>query len=134
LVPSTAAGSRNRATLVFEDLLDKAGPRLIKLAIRTALGGDTQVLRALLPLLVPPRRERAVEFPLPPIEDAASALLASRLILAGVANATLTPAEAANLSKALTDHARLLELHELEARLTQIESERGVATIMPSVQ
>jgi hypothetical protein len=45
-------GTRNRSTLVFEGLLDKAGPKILKKAIALAMGGDTQVLRALLPLLV----------------------------------------------------------------------------------
>jgi hypothetical protein len=39
--------------------------------------------------LLPARRERPVAFELPPIEDAASALLASRTILP--ANASITP-------------------------------------------
>jgi hypothetical protein len=119
-------GARNRQTLILEAMVDKAGPKLVKKAIAMALSGDASVMRALLPMLLPARRERPVEFPLPAIATAEDALLASQLILAGAANGVLTPGEAADLSKALTDHARLLELHELEGRLNAIEAERGI--------
>jgi hypothetical protein len=119
-------GSKNRSTLLFEGLLDKSGAKLIRVAIELALGGDSAVLRALLPLLLPPRKERPVAFPLPPIESAEDALRASETILAGAANGALAPSEAADLARLLEGHAKIYELHALEARIRECERERGI--------
>jgi hypothetical protein len=119
-------GARNRQTLILEALVDKSGPRLVRKAIKMAMEGDGAVMRALLPLLLPARRERPVEFALPPIETAEDALRASRTILSGAANGALTPTEAADMGKLLELHAKLLEVHDLEARLAQLERERGI--------
>jgi hypothetical protein len=119
-------GTRNRSTLIFEGLLDKAGPKLIRRAIKLAMDGDAGVMRALLPLLLPPRRDRGVQFPLPPIESAEDALRASQMILDGCASGVLSPVEAAELSKVLADHCRLYELTTLEAKLAAIEADRGI--------
>jgi hypothetical protein len=75
--------SRNRSTLVLEALLDGSDEKLIRKAIRMALSGDPAILRALLPLLLPPRKERAVSLDLPRIYTAADALEASKQILVG---------------------------------------------------
>jgi Family of unknown function (DUF5681) len=120
------AGSRNRATIVLEALVDKSGPKLIRKAIKMAMEGDASVMRALLPLLLPGRRERPIEFALPPIETAADALLASRLILAGAANGAITPTEAAELGKLVELHAKLTEVVDLESRIAELERERGI--------
>jgi hypothetical protein len=55
-------------------LIDGRGEALGAKAVEKALQGDRIMLRALLNTLVPPRRERTVEFELPKIESAADAL------------------------------------------------------------
>jgi hypothetical protein len=121
-----APGTRNRQTLILEGLVDKSGPKLVLKAIKMAMDGDSAVMRALLPLLLPARRERPVEFPLPSIESAEDALRASRTILSGACNGALTPSEAAEMGKLLELHAKLLGVHDLEPRLQQLERERGI--------
>jgi hypothetical protein len=119
-------GTRHRTTLMLEAQLDAAGPKLIRQAIKLAMAGDGAVLRALLPLLLPPRKERPAEFPLPAIESAEDALAASRLLVAGVANGAISAEEAAKLGGLLELHAKLLEVHELESRILALEQERGL--------
>ena len=119
-------GARSRATLVLEALVDKQGPALIKKAIAMALDGDSAVLRALLPLLLPARKDRPVQFELPVINSAADAVNASKAILAGASDGVLTPGEAGELGKLLEGHAKLLEVHDLEARLRDLETARGI--------
>src|SRR5258705_118225 len=58
-------GSRNAATLACEALLDGQAEALTQKAIQMALDGDPVALR-----LCPPRRDRPVSFPLPPITGA----------------------------------------------------------------
>jgi hypothetical protein len=127
-------GSRNRSTLILGELVDSAGPKLIRRAIKMAMDGDSQIMRALLPLLLSPRRERAIAFELPPIETAADALAASKTILAGAANGAITPAEAAELGRLLELNAKLYELNELEERINSLERERGLGTPGSAVQ
>jgi hypothetical protein len=83
-------------------------------------------LRALLPLLLPARKDRPVKFKLPVINSTADAVSASKAILAGASDGVLTPGEAGKLGKLLEGHAKLLELHDLEARLRDLEAARGI--------
>jgi hypothetical protein len=102
-------------------------PKSSKRGIAVALGGDTTMLRTLIGLLIPARR-RPVKFEIPVINNAKDALLASRLIVASTAAGEITPEEAAQLGKVLELHARLLEVHDLEGRLVELERERGIGT------
>jgi Family of unknown function (DUF5681) len=61
-------GARNRVTRAVEALIDGQGEALGAKAVEKALQGDSPMLRALLSTLVPPQRERTVEFELPKIE------------------------------------------------------------------
>jgi hypothetical protein len=65
-------GARNRVTRAVEALIDGQGEALGAKAVEKGLQGDSPMLRALLSTLVPPRRERTVEFDLPKIESAAA--------------------------------------------------------------
>jgi hypothetical protein len=85
------------------------------------LAGDANMLRALLGTMVPVRRDRPVEFELPPINTAADALAASSAVLAECAAGTLTPSEAREVMGLITTHVRTVEVAELERRLSELE-------------
>ena len=87
-------GARNVVTRAVEALIDGQGEALGAKAIEKALQGDSPMLRALLKMLVPPRRERTVEFELPKIESAADVLKASSAVITACADGELTPHEA----------------------------------------
>jgi hypothetical protein len=78
-------------------LIDGQGEALGAKAVDKALQGDSTMLRALLGTLVPPRRERTVEFELPKIESAADALKASSAVIAACAAGELSPHEASEI-------------------------------------
>jgi Family of unknown function (DUF5681) len=88
-------GARNRVTRAVEALIDGQGEALGAKAVERALQGDSTMLRALLSTLVPPRRERTVEFELPKIESAADAREASSAVIAACAAGELSPHEPA---------------------------------------
>src|SRR5205085_9835233 len=73
-------GARNYVTRTVEALIEGQGEALGAKAVEKALKGDSTMLRALLKTLVPPRRERTVEFELPKIESAADAPKASSAV------------------------------------------------------
>ena len=119
------AGCKNRSTLLFQGMVDEQGPALIKKAVRMALEGDSAVMRTLLALLLPPRKDRHVTFELPAVASAEDALNASRLVIAAVADGRLTPSEGAELAKALEVHIRLHTTVELEQGLATLEQQQG---------
>jgi hypothetical protein len=84
-------GSRNRATLAAQALLDGESERLTRRAIELAHAGDTVALRLCLDRILPPRRERAVAVDLPEIVNADDAVSALGGIIKAVATGELTP-------------------------------------------
>jgi hypothetical protein len=104
-------------------MVDEQGP--IKKAVQMALEGDSAVMRTLLGLLLPPRKDRYVTFELPAVASAADALNASSLVIAAVADGRLTPSEGAELAKALEVHIRLHTTVELEQGLATLEQQQG---------
>ena len=118
-------GARNRVTRAIEALIDGQGEALGAKAVEKALKGDSTLLRALLSTLVPPRRERTVEFELPKIESAADARKASSAVIAACAAGELSPHEASEILGLISTHVRTIEVAELEARVAALENERA---------
>jgi len=87
-------GSRNKARLALEAIVDDAAEELMRKAIAKALAGDPAAMRFCLTRLLPVRRERPVRFDLPPIESAGDLAKASGAVLSACAAGTLTPSEA----------------------------------------
>ena len=114
-------GARNRVTLAVEALIEGQAEELARKAIERALAGDSILLRAVLSTVVPPRRDRAVEFELPKIETAADVLAASSAVLSATAAGQLTLSEAREMMDLLAIHVRTVEAADLEARLVALE-------------
>jgi hypothetical protein len=121
-------GVPNRSTLMFQGLVDEQGLALIKKAVEMALGGDSAVMRMLLGLLLPPRRDRHVALDLPEIRSAEDALNASRTVVEAIAVGTLTPSEGGELARAIEAHAKLYAAVEIERGITELEQVRGLAS------
>jgi hypothetical protein len=109
-------GARNRVTRAVEALIDGQAEALADKAVEKALQGDSTMLRALLNTLVPPRRERTVEFELPKIESAVDAVKASFAVLTACAAGELSPHEANQIMGLISTHAGAIEVAEREAR------------------
>ncbi len=120
--PGRPRGTRNKARLALETLLEGEGEALTRKAVQLALGGDVTALRLCLDRILPPRKDRHVPFALPPLESAADAVKATAALVAAVAAGDLTPSEAAELSKLVEGYTRAVELRELEARLAALEA------------
>src|SRR5436305_11896426 len=68
--PGRPKGARHKATIAAEALLDGEAEGLTRKAIEAALGGDTAALRLCIDGIVPPRRERPINFQIPPLTSA----------------------------------------------------------------
>jgi uncharacterized protein DUF5681 len=116
-------GARNKATRAVEELLDGEAEALTRKAIDKALEGDMAALRMCLDRLLPPRRDRLVNFELPTIESAGDALKASSAILAACAAGQLSLCEAVEFQSLVSTHVRMHESNDFEARIAALEGE-----------
>lgn len=114
-------GTRHRATMLAEQLLDGEAETLIRKAVEKAKKGDIAALRLCIERLLPPRRERPVHFTIPALNSATDASRAMAAITAAVSCGDLTAAEAGELSKLVESYVRTIEVTEIEHRLQALE-------------
>src|SRR5262249_47567897 len=114
-------GARNRTTLAVEALLDGEAEKLTHKAVALALKGNVACLRLCLDRIVPPRRDRLVNFTLPAMNSAGDATKAMAAITTAVASGEVTPSEAAELSRLVDGYIKILEINEIERRLKVLE-------------
>lgn len=114
-------GRRNAATLMAELLLEGQSEALAQKAVERALDGSDLALKLCLDRILAPRRERSVNFALPPIDSPADLAAALGAIAAAVAEGALTPGEACNLSQVAATFIRAIETADFERRLQAVE-------------
>src|SRR2546423_13200003 len=85
------SGSRNKAPLAFEALLEAEGPKLVENLLTKAKEGDVRAVRLVLAHIAPARRERPVPLALPPITVPADARAACAEITRAVGEGEITP-------------------------------------------
>ena len=106
------AGSRNKATIVLQEMLDDSGVAIIAKAKVMALQGDHVALRLCVDRLLPPRKESLVRFKLPAVGTAEDLGRALEAVLQGIASGKLTPAEGECLSAVLERRRKSIETLE----------------------
>ena len=115
-------GARHKATSAAEALLDGESEALTRKAVEAALGGDMAALRLCLDRIVPPRRERPVNFQIPPLKSAEDAAVAMAAITEAVAAGELLLGEAESASALVERFVRTIEAGEFEKRLRALEA------------
>jgi hypothetical protein len=118
-------GTRHRVTVLAEHLLDGEAEALIRTVIEKAKQGDMTALRLCLDRIVPPRRDRPVNFVIPELKSAEDASKAMAAITTAVASGELTPAEAAELSRVIEGYVKAIEVNEIEQRIRALEERKG---------
>lgn len=116
-----AKGTRNRTTIAMQELLEGEAERITRKAVELALEGDTVAIRLCMERLVPVRKDRHVSFALPKIETAADIPKATAALLEAVASGEITPAESADIGRAVDAHLKAIETHELTERLNRLD-------------
>ena len=115
-------GSRNKATLAIESLLEGQAEELTQIAIKKALEGDSVALRLCMERIAPAPKDQPVSFSLPQMNNALDASEAAGSVLNAVSNGELTPIEATRVMGLVDSYRRTLELTEIEERLKALES------------
>ena len=119
------SGSRNRATLAMQALLDGESEALTRKCVELAMGGDTSALRLAMERLLPPRRTRAIELPLPALETTGDVSEALATTISAVASGSITPDEASAVAGLLEAKRKVIETEDLEARIATLEAKAG---------
>ena len=119
--PGRPRGARNRATQLAEKLMQDDAENIVNAVLTAARNGDMTAARIVLDRISPARRDNVVRFDLPEIKRPADAVAASAAILSAVADGSLTPGEAGEISKLIDGFIRTLEAAEFEGRLARLE-------------
>ena len=123
--PGRPKGSRNKAILAIEALLEGEAEALTRTAIEAALNGDVTALRLCLDRIAPAKKDTPVAFTLPAMEAAADAAKAVGAILAAVATGDLTPTEGTAVAGLVETYRRALETTDIERRVAVLEKEQS---------
>jgi hypothetical protein len=124
--PGRKPGSKNKATLVSESLLQNEGSELVRKAVELAKAGDVAMLKFLLTRLLP--KERPVNVNIPQIDTASDATEAFAAVIDAVSSGQVAPHEGAALGSLISAFTATLNVTALEARLAAIEKNMGIKT------
>jgi hypothetical protein len=118
-------GSRNRASLAAEMLLEGESEALTRTAIALALEGDTTALKMCLDRIAPPRKDAPVTLDLPALTGPETALAGVARAIAAAAAGEITPSEAGAVVSLIEAYRKAYETQEIEKRLAALEDERA---------
>jgi hypothetical protein len=115
------SGSRHKATIIAQALLDGEAEGLTRRVIEQALAGDVMCLRICLERLVPPRKDSPVLVSLPEVKTAKDIATVTGALLQAVASGTITPSEAQALTGLVDMYRKAVETADLEQRISSLE-------------
>lgn len=91
------------------------------------MAGDCVALRLCIDRLVPARRERPINFQMPPLVDARDAPNVMAAIIQAVANGEITPGEGASLTRLVEGWVQAIELADFDRRLEAVEAKQNAS-------
>lgn len=123
--PGRAKGSRNKRTLLAEQLMGDDLQGVVKAVIAAAKSGDMVAARLVLERLAPARKGRPVTFRLPADVDAAGLAAVFSAVLRAVSEGKVSPEEGQAIAGLLEARRKAIELAEVEARIKVLEERSG---------
>jgi hypothetical protein len=113
-------GSRNRASLLADALLEGEEEELVRKGIELAKAGDPQMLKFFLDRIL--SKERPVKIDLPLIESRRDLTAAYAAIVKAVGAGEITPSEGSVVAALLANIAKFIDDVEIDARLRRLEA------------
>lgn len=110
---------------VLRSLLEPHAEDLVGKAKDLAMEGDTTALRLCLERLVPPIKIKDEPVQIEGLEGSQTLVEQGQAIINALATGQLTPSEAATLMQSVATQARIIEVEELDRRLSVLESHGG---------
>lgn len=123
--PGRPAGSRNRATLLLDQLADGEAEAVLRRQLKKAKAGDCRAAEMVLSRVWPVRRGRLISLSLPPIKVAADVVNALGALADAVVTGSITPEEGQAVAGVLEAKRKAIETTALEARVTALEQDRA---------
>lgn len=114
-------GSRNKATLIAQALLQDEAEGLVRKVVEMALNGDKTCLRICIERLVPPRKGWSLPPGLPPVSGSADLAKFFAAVSARFEAGEMTTTEVRALKDLTESYRRLIEMAELEPRIAELE-------------
>ena len=114
-------GSRNRASLAVDELMQGQAEKITQRAIQAALDGDMDAIRIVLARVAPPRRGRRFSIELPPADGPHGLANAMTALIGQMAAGQLSPEETQSIASILELAGASYERRELAARLDKLE-------------
>src|ERR1700680_797626 len=102
-------GSRNKATIALQDMLDGHGESITRKCALLALQGDPTAMRLCMERLISPRKGHPVKFKRHPTTTAEEVAAAVDAVLKDVAGGHLTPAEGQMITAILEGRRKTIE-------------------------
>ena len=116
-------GSRNSVTVAAEQLIQGESEALSRKLIELALDGNVACLKTAIERIVPVCKSRPISLPdMPKIDSVADASELTGYVIGAIAEGKVSPVEGEIISRACERHLKALEVRDLEARLTALES------------
>jgi len=102
--------------------IEPDAPAILQVMVAAAKGGDIQAARLILERIIPPIKptEQAIELPL--MGDSLAEM--GRAVLAGISVGEVAPAQGSQLIASIGALSRLIQIDELERRITLLETRR----------
>ena len=114
-------GSRNKASLKVQGLLDSYAEALVRKCVVSALKGDTKAMHLCFDRILPVRRELPVKIGKLSLSTAAELSKASELVTQKVAEGRLTPGQGQAFAELLEQRRKIIETDDLARRLQTLE-------------
>jgi hypothetical protein len=114
-------GSRNKTTVLMQNLLEGEAEAIARKAIEMAKAGDMAAIRVCMDRLASIRRKDPIAFELPPMDKARDTVAAVAAVVSAVAAGDLTTCEAAEVAKIIDVYVRALSTTAFEERLEKLE-------------
>ncbi|MGN8159499.1 DUF5681 domain-containing protein [Salinisphaera sp. SWV1] len=113
---------KDNRTAELRGMLRPYAPDLVAKVKDMAMEGDATAMRLCLERILPPLRARDEAMTIPTLDSNASLVEQGQAIVAALSAGQLSPADAATLMQTVTAQARLVEVEELEQRVTALEA------------
>jgi hypothetical protein len=114
-------GSRNKTTIIAQALLDGEAEALVRKVVQMALEGNPACIRICLERLVPLKRDAPIDFSLPEMGAVADIPKLFASVAATLDQGGITPSEVSTLTHMTDVFRKLLEVAELDPRITALE-------------
>lgn len=122
--PGRPVGSRNKATLLLDQLAEGDAQAVLEKQLELAKGGDQRAAEIVLSRVWPVRKGRTVNLSIPTLKSAPDIVAALGAVADAVAGGEITPDEGQAVASVLEVKRKAIETVDLEARIAALEQER----------